>query len=221
MKIKLLLSFMQMGLLCLVSNVQAAHIEGAADSTELKALLNPITTLHGNFHQVIQNEAGKALQTCAGKLWIKKPGQFRWEVLGQEPRVIVADGKKVWDYDKELEQVTIQTLNKGHAAAPIFFLTGNVNALNTEFNIKKMTLIRGRCLKDSDNCFELRPKNSDGAFQRIKIGFKMNILNEMELLDQLGQISLFHFKEMRLNANIPESQFRFTPPKGIDVLTND
>lgn len=224
MKTKLLLALSNSALLfCLAANVFAAttsttHI---TDTTELKALLSPVVTLQGNFQQVIKNEAGKELQSCTGKLWIKKPGQFRWEVLGHEPRMIVADGKKVWDYDKDLDQVTIQKLNKAQTAAPIFFLTGDVNSLNTDFEVKKLPLHQGHCLKDSDSCFELHPKSSEGSFQWIKIGFKAKTLHEMALLDQLGQISLFSFKQMHLNTPIPDSQFRFTPPKGADVLTND
>ena len=224
MKTKLLLSLFNFALLlCLPQSVFAARAASTATTTgtpELKALLAPVSSLQGNFQQVIKSEAGRQLQTSAGKIWLKKPGQFRWEVLGNEPRLIVADGKKVWDYDKDLDQVTIQKLNKAQTAAPIFFLTGDVNSLDIDFKINKLPLIDGHCLKNSDSCFELHPKNSEGSFQWIKIGFKAKILNEMELLDQLGQVSLFSFKQMQLNPNIPDSQFRFTPPKGVDVLKN-
>lgn len=214
MNYKWLLSLLSIVLLCSTNNVLAT------EATELKTLLKTISTLQGNFHQVIKTEEGKTLQSCSGKMWIKKPGQFRWEVLGKEPRLIIADGKKVWDYDKDLAQVTIQALNKTQTSAPIFFLTGDVNSLDTDFSVKKLPLREGHCLKNSDSCFELHPKNNAGSFQWITIGFKAKILNEMELLDQLGQISLFSFKNMQLNANISNSQFHFMPPKGVDVLMN-
>ena len=222
MKTKLLLGLFNVALLlCLSQGVFATSTATRTDTAELKALLVPVSSLQGNFQQVIKSEAGRQLQTSSGKMWLKKPGQFRWEVLGHEPRLIVADGKKVWDYDKDLDQVTIQKLNKAQTVAPIFFLTGDVNSLDSDFKIKKLPLVDGHCLKNSDSCFELHPKNSEGSFQWIKIGFKAKNLNEMELLDQLGQVSVFSFKQVRLNPNIPDSQFRFTPPKGVDVLTND
>ncbi len=218
MKAKQLFMLFNFALLLITQSVFAVS---STDTSELKALLAPISSLQGNFQQIIKNEAARQLQTSAGKMWLKKPGQFRWEVLGHEPRLIVADGKKVWDYDKDLDQVTVQKLNKTQTAAPIFFLTGDVNSLNTDFKVKKLALIDGHCLKNSDSCFELHPKNSEGPFQWIKIGFKAKMLNQMELLDQLGQVSLFSFKQVQLNSNIPDSQFRFTPPNGVDVLTND
>ena len=224
MKTKRLLALFNFALLCLAQSVfavTAASAPTATDIAELKALLVPVSSLQGNFQQVIKSEAGRQLQTSSGKMWLKKPGQFRWEVLGNEPRLIIADGKKVWDYDKDLDQVTIQKLTKAQTVAPIFFLTGDVNSLDSDFKIKKLPLVDGHCLKNSDSCFELHPKNSEGSFQWIKIGFKAKTLNEMELLDQLGQVSLFSFKQMRLNPSIPDAQFHFTPPKGVDVLTND
>lgn len=216
MKNRLFLSMIYFALLSLSQPILAA-----TETSELQSLLEPVSTLQGNFQQTIKSEDGRLLQTCTGKVWLKKPGQFSWEVLGDEPRLIVADGKKVWDYDKDLEQVTIQKLNKGQTAAPIFFLTGDANSLDTDFKIKKMPLKKGQCLKNSDVCFELQPKRNEGSFQWIRIGFKAKTLNDMELLDQLGQISQFSFKEIKLNGAIPASRFTFTPPKGVDVLTND
>ncbi|HXH55350.1 MAG TPA: outer membrane lipoprotein chaperone LolA [Gammaproteobacteria bacterium] len=222
MKIKRLLAVFNFALLlCLSQSIFAETTVTTTGVAELKALLVHISSLQGNFQQVIKSEAGRQLQSCTGKMWLKKPGQFRWEILGNEPRLIVADGKKVWDYDKDLEQVTIQKLNKAQTAAPIFFLTGDVNSLDADFKIKKLPLVDGHCLKNSESCFELHPKNSEGSFQWIKIGFKAKTLNEMELLDQLGQVSVFSFKQVQLNANIPDSQFHFMPSKGVDVLTND
>ena len=225
MKIKQLLGVLNcILLLYLPHSVFAASTVSrgsTTDTAQLKALLIPVSTLQGNFEQAINSETGRPLQKFSGKIWLKKPGKFRWEVLGDEPRLIVADGKKVWDYDKDLNQVTIQKLIQTQTAAPIFFLSGDLNTLDSDFKIKHLATRNGHCLKNSDSCFALYPKNSEGSFQSIKIGFKAKILNEMELLDQLGQVSLLRFKQVHLNRHIPDSQFHFTVPKGVDVLTND
>ena len=192
-------------------------------SAELKALLNPVTNLQGNFNQVVRSAGpeGKILQKLSGKVSLKKPAQFRWEVLGKEPRLVVADGKNVWDYDKELAQVTVQTMNKGQTRAPIFFLTGDTDGLDKDFKIEGVAKKGAVCLSASDACFELKPKKEEGSFQWIKIGFKDKALKEMEMLDQLGQHSQFVFKDVKLNETIPASEFKFTPPKGVDILKNN
>ncbi len=203
---------------CLMS---LSTISLASESTELQALLAPISTLQSNFSQSVKSEQGRVLQQLSGKAWLKKPAKFRWEVQGGEPRIIVADGKTVWDFDQDLEQVTIQQLTAEQIRAPIFFLTGDVSNLDRDFKIIKLPLKRKKCLSDSDTCFQLKPKKAEGSFQWIRIGFKNMRLNEMELLDQLGQYSQFIFSHLKLNENISDTKFSFTPPKGTDVIQND
>jgi len=192
----------------------------AENHSELKALLSPISTLEANFQQTLKNEQGRLLQQLSGKVALKKPAQFRWEVLGKEARLVIADGEKIWDFDKDLEQITVQNLDQGQNKAPIYFLTGEVEGLEKDFYIKKLVTRQGICLEGSDTCFELLPKVNEGSFQWIKIGFKAKVLKEMQMLDQLGQYAHFTFKNVRLNTNIPATYFRFSPPKHIDVLVN-
>ena len=198
-------------------------------SNELKQVLTPVQNLQGRFEQTMKNEQGKILQKLNGKLYLRKPGQFRWEILKPEPRLVIADGKKIWDYDKELDQVTVQKVAKGQTKAPIYFLTGEVNSLDKDFQIAKFNnsdvkedkkLNQQVCMKNSDSCFELKPKKEEGSFQWIRIGFKNAKLNELELLDQLGQNSFFEFIEIDINQSIADNLFQFTPPKGVDVLEN-
>ncbi len=193
----------------------------ASDSAELQSLLGSLSSLQGNFLQTVKSEQGKVLQRISGKVWLKKPAQFRWEVLGNEPRLVIADGKKVWDYDRDLEQVTVQKLNASQTKAPIFFLTGEAQTIDKDFKVSMIPLKNGSCMDHCNACFELKPKRGEGSFQWIRIGFKDKILNHMQLLDQLGQYSDFVFKNVKLNGNITNSQFHFTPPKGVDVLVND
>lgn len=202
------------GLACFLTPILAI----TSTTESLQELLMPLSTLEGKFEQVIKNERGETLQYFSGKVWLKKPGQFRWEVLGDEPRLVVSDGHKVWDYDKDLEQVIVQKLAEGQIKAPIFFLTGDIKTLDKDFKIHQIASKKGECLSKSDTCFQLAPKGEEGAFQWIKIGFKDNVLMEMELLDQLGQDSRFSFKEVKMNQPIPVDRFEFKSPKGVDVL---
>jgi outer membrane lipoprotein carrier protein len=191
------------------------------DSRALEDLLAPISSLRGTFDQTVNNEQGVELQRLRGTVSLKKPGQFRWEVLGDEPRLLVSDGKKVWDYDEDLDQVTIQRLNRDQSKTPIFFLTGAVNSLDKDFKVKQLSLLKGHCLQKSDICFELTPKGEEGSFLCIKIGFKNKQLKEMEFLDQLGQRSQFIFKNVDLNPAFSKGYFHFVPPPGVDILQGD
>lgn len=196
-------------LCCLYSGFLGASREGEA----LKALLQPITSMKAKFQQTVSNEKGKVLQQSKGELWLNKPRQFRWEIKGEAARVIVSDGKKIWDYDEDLSQVNIRALGKEESKLPVFLLSGEVDALDQDFEIKQ-------CTPANDACYELIPKESQetGIFQRIYLRFKNRELVELETLDQLGQRTVFKFKDVEMNKTIPPTRFQFVPPKGVDVI---
>lgn len=196
----------------------AAVVENATSS--LKNRLAPIQGLTADFQQKMTNEEGKVLQQYKGQMWLKKPGQFRWEVQGAEQRIVVSNGKKVWDYDKDLEQVTVQQISKKDIKAPIFFLTGDVNSLEKDFKIQKLNPQDKNCMKESDHCFTLSPKTEHFAFQQIQIGFKGQVLRELTMVDQLNQHSYFLFTNAKLNPAIEGTLFNFIPPKGVDLVGN-
>lgn len=200
-------------LCCLYSGILGASPAG----DELKALLEPVTSMKATFKQTVTNEKGIILQSTQGLLWLQKPRQFRWEIKGRDARLIVSDGKKIWDYDEDLEQVSIRSLSKDEHKLPIFFLSGDVETLEQDFEIKN-------CTPERDTCFELIPKESpskdeqSGIFQSIQLKFKNRVLVSLETVDQLGQRTVFSFKEVQTNVAIPVTQFQFVPPKGVDVI---
>lgn len=203
--------------LSLSSSLFAANSTNSA-SNNIKSILSPVQSLTAKFEQRMTNDKGVVLQQTSGMMWLKKPGQFRWEVQGKDKRLVVSNGKQVWDFDQDLEQVTVQRFAKGETKAPIFFLTGDVNSLDRDFKIEAMKPNGKNCMKESDQCFILSPKSDQSAFQKIQIGFKNNLLKEMEMLDQLNQHSYFLFSSTQLNPDLASKLFQFVPPKGVDVV---
>ena len=43
-------------------------------------------------------------------------------------------------------------------------------------------------------------------------------LAAMELQDQLGGRTMLRFSDLKANAPVPADTFKFTPPKGADVI---
>ena len=63
------------------------------------------------------------------------------------------------------------------------------------------------------------PKNRDTAFERVRLGFGKAGLQAMELRDAFGQVTVITFADMERNPRISPEVFRFTPPKGVDVIS--
>jgi outer membrane lipoprotein-sorting protein len=66
--------------------------------------------------------------------------------------------------------------------------------------------------------YELIPKQEGGSFDRINLAFKNNELRIMELLDSFSQTTRLMFKNIQRNPDLNPKLFRFTPPKGVDVI---
>jgi outer membrane lipoprotein carrier protein len=63
------------------------------------------------------------------------------------------------------------------------------------------------------------PRTPDTAFERIRLGFGKTGLEAMELRDQFGQTTVIKFSTIERNAKLAPELFRFTPPKGVDVIS--
>jgi len=62
------------------------------------------------------------------------------------------------------------------------------------------------------------PKEGDTGFERVRIGMKGAVPAAMELHDSLGGRTVLAFPVFRTGARVDPGEFRFTPPKGADVL---
>lgn len=100
-----------------------AMVAQADTGTErLNKFMKKAKTVEATFTQEVVSEQGKITQTAIGKFYLKRPGKFRWEYQSPNPQLIVGDGKKLWVYDKELEQVTVKPMKQALGSSPASIL---------------------------------------------------------------------------------------------------
>jgi outer membrane lipoprotein carrier protein len=171
-------------------------------------------TLSGSFTQVVFDRNGRKTQDSGGEMYFARPGKFRWVYRKPYEQLIVGDGKKIWIYDADLEQVTVKKQDKAIGESPAALLAGS-NDLDKHFNLKDA----GE--KDGLEWLEATPKSQEGSFERIRLGFRKNLLVAMELKDNFGQTSFLKFNSLKANSNLKSDLFSFAPPKGVDVIDNN
>ncbi len=216
--------WVRLGVLCFAtaSFAAAAQASHASPAALLKQLFNTMQSVEARFNQRLKNEQGQVLEQSTGRFMLKKPTKVYWEIEGKDARLIVSDGKKVWDFDKVLEQVIVQNLSKAPMSAPLLLLTGDVKAIDRTFSVQLLATKNTRCSKQSTHCFVLYPKHKeDQSFEKIAIGFKKDQLQEMQLFDPLGQCSEIIFDHLHLNIYLSDALFQFKIPPQVDVLQND
>ena len=159
----------------------------------------------------MRDKDGTKVQTASGKLVFARPGKFRWEYEKPYQQTIVGDGEKLWVYDKDLNQVTVKKLEGALGSSPAALLAGS-NEIEQYYNLD------AKGMKDGLDWLEAYPRDQDTMFEKVRMGFKGNTLDTMELYDHLGQVTVIRFGKIERNPKLAASLFRFTPPAGADVI---
>ncbi len=192
----------------LVFNAGLSHAGGVE---RLKAFIAGAKTAEADFSQTVADKTGRVTQQASGRMAFARPGKFRWDYTAPYEQVIVGDGVKLWLYDADLDQVTVKQLGDVIAGTPAALLAGD-NSIEKYFTLKNAGEAGGL------EWLEATPKNKDTTFERIRMGFKGDVLAQMELDDFFGQRTTLKLSRFVRNPTIAPSRFTFTPPKGADVI---
>jgi len=188
--------------------------QAATGLEQLNHFHDQVKSFSADFSQVLKDTQGNKVQESSGKVWIKRPGLFRWEYNDPYPQVIVADGKRIWIHDPELDQVTVKKESEAIGNAPSMVLSGKY-PLSRDFILKEVS--RG----DDYQWVSLTPKLEDSDFKEISVAFSGQTMTVLELKDNLGQRTQIHFKDLKIDSNIDDSRFKFSLPPGADLIGGD
>jgi outer membrane lipoprotein carrier protein len=146
-------------------------------------------------------------------------GRFRFTYTKPFEQLIVGDGRKVWIYDADLNQVSARPMAQLLGASPAALLAGG--DLNKDLEWTALPAQEGL------DWVQAKPKKAQASaaaaeessgFQTLRVGFRGATLAAMVLLDQFGQRSLLTFDQFKLNAPFAPTHFEFKAPPGADVV---
>ncbi len=177
----------------------------------LQGFIAGTRTLSAQFTQVVFDRTGRKVQESQGSLYLSRPGKFRWVYAKPYAQLVVGDGSRLWIYDQDLEQVTVRKLDEALGESPAALLAGS-NEVERLFNLRQA----GEA--DGLTWLEATPRSKEGSFEAVRLGFKGDDLLAMELRDNFGQVTQLRFTGIRRNPRLAADLFRFTPPKGVDVI---
>ncbi|MDO1508787.1 MULTISPECIES: outer membrane lipoprotein chaperone LolA [unclassified Neisseria] len=192
----------------LALSIGSAHA-GAIDA--LKKFNADADGISGSFSQTVKSK--KKTQTTNGSFKILRPGLFKWEYTSPYKQTIVGDGKTIWLYDVDLAQVTKSPQDQTIGDSPAAILS-NKSALDSSYALQEDGA------SDGIDYVLAKPKKNNAGYQYIRIGFKGDALASMQLKDSFGNETTIRFNNLNMKPNLPRSTFTFTPPKGVDVLSN-
>jgi outer membrane lipoprotein carrier protein len=158
---------------------------------------------------------GKQVNTGRGRLLIVRPGRFRWESApegaGEAAQLLVADGRNLWFYDRDLDQVTVKPQAEALPQSPAMLLAGG-SELRSAFKVSSAAR------RDGLDWVVAQPIDPASDFREARFGFLRSELQRLVVVDKLGQQSTLVFSGVKRNAVVDAALVTFAPPAGADLI---
>ena len=189
----------------------AAPPATAASLERFQSFVRSTQSARADFEQKVYDRNMKLVQESKGSFSFVRPGKFRWAFSKPYAQLIVGDGEKVWVHDEDLNQVTVRKLTHALGATPAALISGSAD-------VEQSFVFTDTGESEGLQWLDAKPKERDAGFERIRMGFGASGIDAMELVDQFGQTTKLRFTNVQKNPKLDPGTFRFTPPKGADLL---
>jgi len=192
-------------------------VQAESATKKLEDFFSQVKRMKADFSQSIVSDTRPNVEKSSGVLQMERPGKFRWDYSFPYKQQIVADGKQLWIYDIEMEQVIVKPLDLVLGNTPAVLLSGNAN-IAEKFDVAEIT-----ATDDNEKglfWMQLTPKQEESGFEKLLLAFMGNKLRIMELKDAFGQVTRITFSSLVLNPDIDSAVFKFKVPAGVDVISD-
>ena len=198
-------------LTAILSLIWLPPVQAEMSGSLVQTFFNELDTLQADFHQEVRDSDNTVQQVSDGKVWIQRPGRFRWDYAAPYRQQLVSDGERLWSYDEDLEQVTVQPIGKVLSATPAMLLGGS-QPIESIFTVES--------LPDDGNRQRalLKPKSDDSNITALLLDFTDRVISGIRAEDGFGNITIFTFSNLVRNRELDSALFRFEPPAGVDVV---
>jgi len=170
-----------------------------------------LDTFQSSFSQTVRDSNGELMQDARGRVWIQRPGRFRWDYETPYRQLIVADGDRLWTYDEDLQQATVERVDQVLSSTPAMLLSG--------FRpLQEVMSWSQTGERDGKTWYRLDPKQKDAAVEEVHIAFEAGQLAVIEVRDAFGNHTRMRFSDITRNQPIDPGRFRIELPPDTDII---
>ena len=185
-----------------------------------------MNTLKATFHQSVRMEGSDVVQTVEGDVVFKKPDLLRLTHRIPEPQTVVSDGTWLWVYRKSTNQVIQSRLDAWRKSEPLaqgLLDFGKSADMLTRYATEITTVSAPNADGHRVFTLTLKPKgeNKKGDASDFVLTLKASTKNFFpgDATLSVGRAVIRSvFESVRLNPEIPEATFKFTPPADADLF---
>ena len=207
----------------LVSAACAFAVAAESDNSaqQLSSLLSGSDYFQANFIQTVRDTKGEIVDQSNGSMLLSRPDKLRWNIDAPIEQTIVVNNGEYFQYDRDIDQLIIQALSDQLSAMPSLLMSGDVNAINSQFSVAEVKAISASSTV-ADNpvirVFTLKPLDQDSLFEVLTLEFTNQLLQAIAILDDMEQVSRFEFSEVDTLSRVDDTQFVLNPPEGTDII---
>jgi outer membrane lipoprotein carrier protein len=180
---------------------------------------NHLKTFKASFTEIYQGDG--ISRTESGTLWLKKPSRMRWEYHVPREKLFLIDSQTAYFYvtgDRQAKKTPAKNLDD--LRSPLRYLLGKTKL---EKELEGLSL--------APDLTPLQP--GDVAMRGVPKILKdrvSEVVLEVSPFHQIHRIVIhgldstttdFRFSQIEENVPVQDSLFRFTPPPGVDTITED
>ena len=208
-------------LLCAAMPPLAQPPPSGSDPEALAAFnsfLDSLGELQQSFVQDSYGTAGELLERVRGRMALRHPGNFRWEILQPWEQYIVVNKDDFWSYDPDLQQAVKRSSQEvlQHTPAAILLRFAPPEEYFTVFFAIPTT--------DDDKVVELSLLPYDtgaAAFEEMTLSYSEASLNRIAYTDHFGRVTEIVFSDLAEPFADARAMFDFKPPPGVDVIADE
>ena len=198
----------------------AAHSQGpavkdpaAAIAVRVQRHYERIRDFSARFAQTSTYPTFGNVKNATGRVFLKKPVLLRWQY--DDGRLIVIDGKELWNWNPEDKEAQVKRgFGADQVPSEFAFLFGKGKLLD-RFTVRSVA--RPGDLPPGE-AIELVPRKPSADVQRLLfVVDKRGQVLASVLTNGQGDVNQLVFSEAKVSSGLPDSLFRFDPPKDAHV----
>ena len=199
----------------LMAAATALTLTGAASAAtaieQFESFVQNVPAARGTFKQFTVGDQGQTGRAQSGTYAFARPGKFRWDITEPYPQQVASDGQTLYQYDPDLQQLTVRALDQSIGSSPAAILFGR-GQLRQAFEVS--------ALPDAQGMRWLRavPRQPDAGLTQLDIGMSQGRPARLILVDGFGQTTQVDLLSLRAQSEFGADEFKIEPPAGTDVI---
>ena len=200
----------------LYSSIVLAETSLAA--RQLAAQLENQPGFTADFTQQSFNSESVLVDRSSGHIVLNRPFHLRWETKTPFAQTIIINGDRYLQYDSDIDQLIISSLDSSDTAIPSLLLSADALAIDSVFTVRRVDLHSDNNLASLGESYGLTPLDTGSLIAELRINFKQQLITSIMILDDFGNRSQFDFNKITAKKIFDSTLFELDPPADTDII---